>query len=697
MTKPTYNEDNIQNLQYPDSVRHRPTMYIGDTGNDGLFTILREALDNGLDEALAGRATVVAVHIEREGKHGYRFTAIDNGSGIPVGMKTLKDGLSGATVQMPTIQVALGVPHSSGKFNDDAYKTSRGVHGLGVKCTNALSTEMICHTKYEGKWYAIEFSKGVCTKKLYSTKAPINPFTGKPLHGGTMLEFVPDMTIFKGAVLDVPTIESWCELSSYFTPNVTIHLSTFGKTSTHHAPNGISEYLDTQLSKYSLQPMEDAPYFISHSSLVDSAIAFTNSPDTRIVAFTNGLHNSGGGGHLNTLHNALYTALSGMASKKQEFTVADVKLGIVGIVNAKLSSPEFNSQTKERLTDARCKDMQPIITDEMVAFFKKNRSLAAALIDRAVRVAEARKNNNALKTLAKALKGHRDTGLPVDKYTAAKSSVPPEHRRLFLMEGDSAKGTAKKARTAADGLLALRGKILNVIKATDEKSLVSNEIPMIISALGIDLKSDNPFGKLQYGRVVFLTDSDSDGYHIAALLIAFFYKYTPELIERGIIWIARAPEYYSQHGSQLSFGNTQSEVHAKNAAQGFPKSTQVHHLKGWGECPVAVLRVIAFSADSPMYQLMPSDEGGQAEFLRHMGDDVNSRRELVGVEEWVAANTDEEPVEGKPAPKARPAESRAEGIKRPAKAKTPAAKWKTTASRATASKARPASSRRAGK
>lgn len=642
----TYSADNISNLQYPHNVRHTPSQFIGDTSDGGYTTIAREPLDNAVDEALAGRATECWFHVQGDRKNQV-FTICDDGHGIPTEMKTIDVALTGTKIKMPAIQLVCSVPASSGKFNDTAYKVSRGVHGLGIKCTNALSVYFEVFTFYNKKWQCITFKRGELDEPLRPCEAPVNPVTGKVMTRGTMIRYKPDTTIFKDAKLLFPVISQWADVAAYFTPALKIHLSANGRTKSIHFPNGVLDYMNNRLAALEAKRIDPtgAHDFIYNSPLADVALTFADSTDCDMKAYTNGLFNSSGGDHYNVVLRALFKALYSLKAKKQEFTQLDIRDGVVGIINAKMSSPQFSSQTKERLTDARCKEMVEPIEEAILAFLKKHKALTEVLIERACRVSSAREAYSATRALAKTLKGMKSVGMPA-KYAAYDSDVPVEFRRLYLVEGDSASGSCKIARNAGDAILPLRGKILNVLKSNDTKSLQSNEIPLIINALGIDLKADDPYAKLAVGRVVILTDKDDSGEHISTLLLAFFYKYLPELIRRGMVYQCDSYEYYSIHKGKLSLGNSLSELKAENERKGFPASTPCNHIKGWGEASPPVLKVIAFDPEnSRMLRIeWPDSHADEQAFVSLMHSSAEARRALVGVTELAKAKDKPKPV-----------------------------------------------------
>lgn len=430
-----YTSDNIKNLQFPESVRLRPGMYIGSTDGAGIGVITREPLDNIVDEALEGHATQCDVHLSSKGIY-----IIDDGRGIPHGFTEIINPADGSKNKIPTLRAVFGVLHTSGKFNDEAYKISRGVHGVGVKSTNALSSEFEVVTFNKGKWRTILFNKGKLVTDVTECKAPRHPRTNKLLEKGTLIRFLPDKLIFKDYKLSPAELFAWSKMAAYFTPNLIISLSTDkeGSLRTLHYPAGPKQYLTdriVELAKKSEFGLMDDAEFYSTSNAHDCILKFTSYDGCDARAFTNGLENVDGGFHVASMLNALREAVQPYATKKQVFTLIELRDGLIGLINAKMSGPQFTSQTKEKLADERAAEpLKALLLADFAIFFKKNRKLAEAICERSSRLKELKSKFVASKQMLTALKRISRKGLPAKAATAPKCK--PSERELYLLEGD---------------------------------------------------------------------------------------------------------------------------------------------------------------------------------------------------------------------------------------------------------------------
>jgi len=434
-----YDSSSIESLSYPENVRAKPGMYMGVMGSPAVFQCLREVLDNCIDECLAGHASLIEVVVD-----GDKMSVVDNGRGIPSGMTSVGNVSDGSKTKIPTIRAVFGVLHTSGKFNDSAYQVSRGSHGIGVKGTNALSSHLNVRSLHAGKWQAIDFQEGRVVKDArFLTDAPKHPATGAVMKKGTLVTFTPDYEIVgKGARLSIADLSVWCQLSSYFTPQatLTIHVKKDGKflSKTYHSPEGPVQYLNDRvdtLRKSSEFGLLDELTFQSTSPLHECVIRFSSYDGCDVRAFTNGLENKEGGHHLNSLLSALKDTLQPLANKKQQFTLNELKDGLIGLINVKLSGPSFASQTKEKLTDERAqKPLYEILFKDLTEFFKQNKKLALAIVDRAARLKEMKTKFVASKQMITALKKISQKGLPAKAATAPKCL--PADRECYLLEGD---------------------------------------------------------------------------------------------------------------------------------------------------------------------------------------------------------------------------------------------------------------------
>ena len=432
-----YDSDSIKNLQFPDSVRHRPGMYIGSTDQNGVFVILREVLDNGCDECSEGHATTIDLAV---GENEYWIA--DDGRGIPSGTTKVKNPADGSITQVSTLRAVFGILHTSGKFSDEAYKISRGVNGIGVKGTNALSSEFEVWTRHSSKWSRILFHRGILKAEESGCGAPIHPITGKKMVQGTLIRFIPDTKIFSSVLLPKMDLFSWAKMAAYFNAGMTVNLfnKTSGKTVSLHYPRGPIQYVEdrlVELTKSGEFGLLSDLTFQSSSAVHDCVLKFTSYDGCDAKAFTNGLTNSEGGFHLSSMLNALKDSLRPYVGKKQVFGLNELKDGLVGLINAKMSGPHFDSQTKDRLVDARAgQPLKDLLLLEFAAFFKKNKTLALAICERASRLKDLKSKFVASKQMLTALKKISKKGLPAKAATAP--GCKPEDRETYLLEGDSA-------------------------------------------------------------------------------------------------------------------------------------------------------------------------------------------------------------------------------------------------------------------
>ena len=495
-----YSSSSIETLRFPAAIRNNCSMYLGSTDEHGRWLIARELLDNGLDEHLAGRNKgVIFVECKDDS-----YWVIDFGGGIPQGFKSFDVNVNGKIIKnkMPTMQAIFSELHTSGKFRSEAYKLSIGTHGIGAKGTNATSDFFDVYTKFEGQWYSIKFEKGILTQPVKEIKTPKGP-TGKPLKRGTAIHFKPDATIFNGkSNIDLKFAHQWAEITSYLNPGFTVMiLDKNGKSKKYLSQDGPVEYVDKILSD--LKANAEQSKFVFHNDLCDAVIAFSNAEGLNVRGYTNGLFNSQGGKHVDSVCT---------------ISPYDVKEGLVGIVNMKLHKAEFSSQDKSRLTDLRAgKDFEELMTKEFETFFRKNKSLAMRLCEKASKLSQLRSQFKASKKVVQALNAVKRKGMPA-KYSPYDSRTKIEDRELLIVEGESASGGLREKRKPWQALCPLKGKISNSFK-NGQKTLESEEVLMILGALGFDPKADDPLKKLQIEKVICLADPDPDGPLVGNTLI----------------------------------------------------------------------------------------------------------------------------------------------------------------------------------
>lgn len=533
-----YGADQIQVLEGLEPVRKRPGMYIGSTGVTGLHHLVWEIVDNGIDEALAGHATYVAVTMLADG--GIRVR--DDGRGIPTGINS-KTGKTG-------VEVALTVLHAGGKFGGGGYKVSGGLHGVGVSVVNALSTKLTVKIFQNGKIYQQEYARGVPQTKL--------EVVGDTKETGTEVTFYPDDTIFETVKFNYDTILDRLRHSAYLTKGIktSLHDEATGDTEEFYFEGGIASYVE-HLNEVT-KPIHDKIFYCEKKideTVVEIALQYNESFVENAKAFANNVFNPEGGSHMVGFRSALtkvindYARKNGLLKEKEEnLTGEDVRDGLTAVILVKIPNPQFEGQTKNKLGNPEVRaQVERVMTEYLSYFFEENPGAAKAIISKALVAARARKAARAARDniLRKGvLEGASMPGKLNDCATRR-----PEEAELFLVEGDSAGGTAITGRDSYfQAILPLRGKVLNVERARLDKMLANNEIVNIVKALGVGIGDDFNIEKLRYHRIILMTDADVDGSHIATLLLTFFYRYMKPLVENGHIYLAKPPLYKLMSG-----------------------------------------------------------------------------------------------------------------------------------------------------
>lgn len=435
MAEKRYDSSNIKNLQFPENVRTKPTLYIGPIDGAGIFSILREVTDNCVDEALQGRCKICYVHVGRDNE----YWVADDGAGIPVGKIEVEDPITHKKHKVPALKAAVGMLNTSGKFDDQAYAISRGTHGIGAKATNALSTEFEVWTHRSGEWYTTSYRKGVEKREVTKTKAPTNPVTGKRMTRGTLVRFKPDLSIFTESRFAMKLLVEWSTIAAFFTPAFRIVLSNDeGSKKEFHFPNGPIDYIKSRVEKLQAEPLSPKA-FAASNAFVDCVVQFTNLSGTDFAGFTNGLRNAEGGVHVTAFYAALKASLDPYAKRGQSFTIHDLREGVIGIINAKLSHPQFDSQTKEKLVDDRASGkVEEFIGKQLKAFFAGNKALAAKICEQADKIRTLKNKFKLSKDAIRSIKKIAKTGFPVN--STVVPDIPSAKRTLFLVEGESAGG-----------------------------------------------------------------------------------------------------------------------------------------------------------------------------------------------------------------------------------------------------------------
>lgn len=622
-----YSSEHIQNLQFPENVRTNASLYLGSTDYQGRWLVARELLDNGLDEFLAKRNDSVYLYEEQDDS----YTVIDNGYGIPQGIKDYTIYLNGKAVKssIPTMQAVFGQLNTSGKYRSTAYATSTGTFGIGCKGSNATSEFFHVKTCYQGKWYEIEFKQGHLTIPVRECERPI--YRGKPLQKGTMIHFKHDKAIFGTVGIDFKLAESWAEITSYLNPGFHVTLQDkHNNVKTYYSEQGPSEYVEKLIDQ--LKAQREEQLFTFKNELCDIVVAFSNAENCNVRGYTNGLYNSDGGKHVDSVCQALFNVVKDFAKSKQIFQLQDFKDGLVGIINMHLHKAEFSSQDKLKLTDDRAGDsLRQQIQLEAEKFFKKNKELALRLCEKSSKLSELRSQFKASKKMIAALNQAKKRGMPA-KYSPFDSKTKVEDRELLIVEGLSAAGGLRQVRKPYQSLYPIRGKCVNVFKTTEQRALESEEIINILSAIGYDPNAENPMSKIQVNKVICLADKDPDGDQINVLLLSIFYKFLPQMFEKGMVYVADMPEYYAEYKNTVYVGKTLEEITETLEKANVPKTVERNHIKGWGEIDNSLIKVLAVDEKTrKLIRIKPITDHDRTTFVRIMNDDVEYRRKMLGL------------------------------------------------------------------
>lgn len=554
-----YNAANIQVLEGMEAVRKRPAMYIGDTGERGYHHLVYEVVDNSIDEALAGYCSNIDVIINSDGS----LTVQDNGRGIPVDMHP--------TQGKPAIEVVLTVLHAGGKFDGSNYKVSGGLHGVGVSCVNALSDWMKVEVKRAGKIHNIEFSRGQVTKSL-----EVVGECGEET--GTKVTFFPDHTIFSCRAFKWEILCARLRELAFLNKGVKIHFRDDEGEDHHeetfHYEGGIDEFISyLNTNKKPLSPVIHFEGEKESASGIPIAaevsMQYTETFSTIEQTYCNNIHTIEGGTHLSGFRAALtrtinkYGADSKLIKEKDKLTGDDMREGLTVIVSVKVPQPQFEGQTKTKLGNGEVEGIvAAIVSDKLMTFFEENPSAAKTIIDKTLLAARAREAARAARESTRR-KGVMD-GLSLPGKLRDCSNRDPSKTELYLVEGDSAGGSACKGRDrATQAILPLRGKVINVEKARVDRMLANTEIRTLITAIGCGFAEEWDISKARYHKIVIMTDADVDGAHIRTLLLTFFYRKMPELIEKGYIYLAQPPLYKVERKKRSEYVLTDSDLTEK--------------------------------------------------------------------------------------------------------------------------------------
>lgn len=628
-----YDESSVQVHSGLRGLRIRPEMYIGSVDSSGIVHLMKELGDNFGDEHGVGRATQCKILVD-----GSSIYVVDDGQGFPVKPIKFEDD-GGKIVREPAIIAMVSRLHAGAKFNSSAYEVSGGTHGVGIKAVNALSSNFRVTTFKDGSWWTVSFAKGRRVTDLEECSAPKLPFKHKPFKKGSVIQFEPDTEIFnKGAKFDPKEAAAWADLTAYLHAGASITLRVGDKEKTYIHENGVGDFVEAQVANLKCETLSDTPFLFNHSH-IDIALQFTDAEGDHVRAFTSGIKNPDGGEHVRALWASLTAVLKTYQKRGQEFTSQDLREGVIGLMNYKLSGPKFSSQTKEKLVDERVyPSAVPLLTDALTAFFKKNKDVANMICERASAMRAAKTDASAMLKSVRALKVDKNgkkAAVP-DKLADCDPKCPPEEAELYVVEGDSAGGTAKQARFRYyQAVLPLKGKPLNAMKEDESRVLASVSIASILLSLRFQPHLKDPLSNLRYSKLIFMADPDDDGFHINVLCLALIQKFLPGMFERGMVYVLDSfkCKYFgrSTKGDYV-FGSSPKDVEDRATAKKMKLTGKVTYLKGWGELNPAGLKEAAMDPERrSLIQLGSLDRKQANSMVSLLGDDPTARKELMGV------------------------------------------------------------------
>lgn len=621
--KGNYNAEQIHVLEGLEAVRKRPAMYIGSTSSRGLHHLVYEVVDNSIDEALAGYCSDIKVIIHKDNS----ITVIDNGRGIPVDMMKKE--------KKPAVEVIMTVLHAGGKFGDGGYKVSGGLHGVGVTCVNALSEHMEVEVRRGGKCYGIEFAKGKTSKKLYEK--------GDCEITGTTVHFKPDATIFTETEYSYDTLRLRIRELAFLNKGITISLTderAEDKSETFHFAGGIIEYVEfMDKDKDKINPK---PIYLEgekNAVIVEVAMQYCDTYSENIFTYVNNINTEEGGTHLSGFRKALTRTINAYARKtnmlkenEDALSGDDVREGLTAVLSLKVQNPQFESQTKIKLGNS---EVMPIVDnlvgDTLAEFMEENPQVAKKLVEKAIIAARARLAARKARELTRRKNAMDLGGLPGKLADCKSRNV--EDTEIYLVEGDSAGGSAKQGRNSDfQAILPLRGKILNVEKARLDKVLSSEEIRNMITAFGCGIGDDFNLDKARYGKIIIMTDADVDGAHIRTLLLTFFYRYMQPLIKEGHVFIAQPPLYLiRKNQKQHYYAYSDEELQQILDEVGRDTNPYVQRYKGLGEMNPGQLWETTMDPAARTILQVHLEDAAEADriFSILMGDKVEPRRQFI--------------------------------------------------------------------
>ena len=620
-----YGADQIQILEGLEAVRKRPGMYIGSTSLKGLHHLVYEIVDNSVDEALAGECSHIEVFINEDNS----ITVVDDGRGIPVGINK-KSGL-------PAVQVVFTVLHAGGKFGGGGYKVSGGLHGVGASVVNALSEWLEVLVETDGKAYKQRYERGKVVTELKEI--------GTTERHGTTVTFLPDKEIFEETVFDYSTIKQRLREMAFLTKGLRISLTDRReegkKTDSFHYEGGIMEYV-SYLNKNQTVLYDKIIYCEGKKGTVQVEVALQHNDgyNEGCYSFVNNINTPEGGTHLTGFRNALtktfneYAKLMKLVKDSDPaLTGEDIREGMTAIVSIKIPEPQFEGQTKQKLGNSEARGaVETIASEQIMIFLEQNPAVGKMIVEKALLAQRARDAARKARDLTRRKTALEYMNLPGK--LADCSDKNPDNCEIYLVEGDSAGGSAKDARDrATQAILPLRGKILNVEKSRLDKILENKEIQSMITAFGTGIHDDFDISKLRYKKIIIMTDADIDGAHIDTLMLTFIYRFMPELIRKGHVYLAQPPLYKVEKGNKIWYAYNDKELENIMSEIGRDSNNKIQRYKGLGEMDAEQLWETTMDPERRVLLKVMMDEENASEidltFNTLMGDKVEPRREFI--------------------------------------------------------------------
>ena len=621
-----YGADQIQILEGLEAVRKRPGMYIGSTSSRGLHHLVYEIVDNAVDEALAGYCDTIQVTINKDNS----VTVIDNGRGIPVGINH-KAGI-------PAVEVVFTILHAGGKFGGGGYKVSGCLHGVGASVVNALSTHLEVTIYHEGKIYRQRYERG---KVVYKLKV-----IGEcdPKKTGTMVTFLPDGEIFEETVFDFNVLKQRLREMAFLTKNIKIILRDERPEEpvekTFHYEGGIKEFV-TYLNKGKTPLYPDIIYCegMKDNIYVEVAMQHNDGYTEGSYSFVNNITTPEGGTHLTGFKNALtktfnsYARLNKLIKDTETLSGDDIREGLTVIVSIKIEDPQFEGQTKQKLGNSEARGaVDNIVSEQLMIYLEQHPQVAKMILEKSIMAQRAREAARKARDLTRRKSALEGMSLPGK--LADCSDKDPKNCEIYIVEGDSAGGSAKTARSrATQAILPLRGKILNVEKARLDRIYANAEIKAMITAFGTGIHEDFDISKLRYDKIIIMTDADVDGAHISTLLLTFLYRFMPDLIKEGHVYLAQPPLYKLEKNKKVWYAYSDEQLAAILGEVGRDQNNKIQRYKGLGEMDAEQLWETTMDPEKRVLRRVVMDNENSSEldvtFTTLMGDQVEPRREFI--------------------------------------------------------------------